>query len=165
MSKPTLSRKARTRILKLADYMSRRSRSLAPHFDMEHFFDHQSGADAFAQEIEKGAGDRITEKDMHNCGTSACAFGYAPFAGVDPKLESRLTPDGFGGLQQAFYYNNRKIRGTSFRAALRIFDVNHKQGTYLFSAHEFITTPAQWAKRARRFVELRGDVNDVRMPR
>lgn len=125
-----LSKLAVRRLNVLADFMDALPPASRKHFDMDDFLTHEgTGTHPWM------AKDKLNLDDLHTCGTSACAFGYACV--VPSFRKAGLYIDGHG------YYSIN---------AYEFFDLHGDDGHYLFGAHLDVKTPKQWVKRCRQFL-------------
>lgn len=139
-----LSRKAKTRLSKLADYMSRQK---PEHFDMstwmEHYGEHNHGF-----ELETP----ITRRQLSSCGTTACALGFCAVSPFGRRLGLSLVP---GGVYAEHVYGEIHLHGKrvgAFRAAQEVFDIDEDQAEYLF-ADISAETPKEWAQLCRQYID------------
>jgi len=141
-----LSRKAKTRLPKLIKFMKTVNRRFRPHFDMGTWFEHYGSVD-FSTEHNISPGQVLKLENLHTCGTTACALGYAA---VCPALQStglRLVADQDGAnirMHESQYGEN------PVRMAERVFGLDHDQAQRLFTCA--VNTPAEWARYAERFM-------------
>lgn len=158
MSKP-LSRKAKIRLTKLAAYMARIRDT---HFHMDHFFGHEG--DTFVDAHGGQIGDVLTPRDLHSCGTSACALGHACFApGLRyVGLRYRIAYNALDRRADPFmYYKGRRLRDY-FKGAQEAFDLDKRQVEHLFGGHgHVIHTPRDWANHCRAFLAADGDLSQL----
>lgn len=126
-----LSKIAKRRLTTLIRFMSSLPRSANRHFDMESWFSHSGD-----HEI-KGA---ITQRIMRDCGTTACALGWActipSFRKAGLHLEVGFRAPMYGGV-------------IGLSSATRFFEITGLQSLDLFDGTIEDKTPKQWAKRAR----------------
>lgn len=123
------------RLHKLADYMHGLPKSANKHFDMKTFFNHEN------PEHEHLIPDAPTVKDLHTCGTSACALGWA------------MTVPAF--RRAGLVYDGDMVDG-----ALKVFGMpdwwDDDEVDYwetLFGGDNNDKTPKAWAKRARKLLK------------
>jgi len=134
-----LTLRAMVLLHELIAYMRKQAPETHKHFNMGAFLDHR-GWHEIARE-----GTRITRTHVMDCGTSACALG---FAAVKPKFQEL-------GLEMRWedssYQFRVKGRGYSpFEAAKKFFDIGYDDAKTLFGNISYIRTPKQWAEYAHR---------------
>lgn len=131
-----LTKKAKTRLLKLVEFMEALPKSANAHFDMATFVNHYG-------EHHHKFPEKMRMKDLHTCGTTACALGWAATMPYFKRL----------GL----YLNySEEVQGDE----IAVFDMDNCEigvnGGYmwgpLFGSHNKDKTPKQWAKRVRRLI-------------
>lgn len=128
-----ISKKTKDRILRLCDYMEALPKESAKHFDMQDFLKHSGDHDHKLPEI-------VRQKDLHTCGTSACALGWAATMPYFKRLGLELTRDG-------------EVHGDEYT----VFDLGSCGDRVdpwcdLFGGLNIDRTPKQWARRARKLV-------------
>ncbi len=130
----SISKLAKRRILKLCDYMESLPPESAKHFSMKTFVSHNGDHD---HEL----GNVLKLKDLHTCGTSACALGYA------------VTSPYFRRAGLFFSADLLHIEGSH-----EVFDTDSietgdfKGWDQLFESWNKDKTPKSWARRVRRLV-------------
>jgi hypothetical protein len=134
-----LSKLAVRRLTKLADYMAKLPASANKHFNMGSYFDHNGDHQLVAD-------NGLTKKHLMDCGTTACAFGWA--ATVPAFRKAGLSMDAEGEFS---------LRGCASiycdEIAKTFFDIDSVQQAHLFGSRTFIKTPKQWAKYCREFIK------------
>lgn len=135
----TLEKKGRDRLLKLAAFLAKKK---PEHFNMWNWFRHES-----QDGHEHDFGPKLTAKALTNCGTAACALGWAatmPFA----KREGVCYVP-----KKGFKIGKRTVSGE--QASKRLFGLNYEQHRNLFEHWEAGpgTDPKAWAKRCRKLVK------------
>lgn len=137
-----LSKKGKARLLRLADFLERLPKKAQKHFDMNAWFQHQTGPN---DQHGHRFGEVLTRKDLEACGTFACALGWAatmPYAKKDGVV---LKP--FNG----FCVNGKHVFGQD--ASKRLFGVDREQHFDLFERWTFAANDAKaWAVRCRELV-------------
>lgn len=131
--------KGRRRLETLIRFMEKLPRSANKHFDMGTFFSHD-GID-----VHPDAGGTLSFKGMLDCGTSACALGWAT---VCPSLRKQGLSMEISSLGRCGFCINGRTAGSAFKAAERFFELGE------FEAHDFFgtdaATPKTWARMARK---------------
>jgi hypothetical protein len=127
-----LTKKARTRLLKLCSYMERLPNSANKHFSMDNYIDHQH--DGHTHALKK----HPKVADLHACGTSACALGWATTSPYFKKV----------GLHFDTFWAT--VRGDE-----AAFDVatDTQEWERIFGCRNNDKTPKAWAKRVRGLVK------------
>lgn len=135
-----LSKLAVKRIEKLIEFMDSLPRSANKHFDMGSFFHHKGAGH------EHQFGDFISRKDLSQCGTSACALGWAATMPAFKRIGLRISPVGAVSLKGS--------EGSVYSTIFGAFDFTDPElADNLFGGHGRIKTPKQWARHAKK--ELR----------
>jgi len=116
----------RQRLKYLADRMAKLPASADKHFGMRSWFEHYGDHDHHF-------GKRITRRDLHKCGTAACAIGWAATMPFFNKLGVFVTSV-----------------STITKYPSQIFGY---ESSYLFGPDHPAKTPKQWAKAAREFLK------------
>ena len=131
-----LSKKAVRRLTKLADYMDSLPPEARKHFHMSDWFKHDG--------LHPLRGKILTRRHMNDCGTTACALGWAATMPAFQKLG--LTYNLVGIPWQGFH--------EPIGRAMKIFDIDDSVANDLFSADLsiFIHTPKQWARYCRQVI-------------
>lgn len=123
------------RLHKLVDYMDSLPKSANKHFDMKTFFHHEN------PEHEHLIPDAPTVKDLHTCGTSACALGWAMTVPAFRRAGLELSEDEV--------MNSHEVFGLP--------DFWSEDGDELwesfFGGENKDKTPRAWAKRVRRLLK------------
>lgn len=132
--------KGRKRLRRLVNFMCRLPKEANRHFDMGVW---GAGVD----------GVLTTEQLQGPCGTKACALGWAGSMPEFQKegLQTIAANHRIGGV---YYSIKGGGRFSSVEAAMAFFDINAVQAHALFGGTDEITTPKQWAKHARKVMEL-----------
>lgn len=133
------------RLTKLADHMAGLPRKAKFHFDMGTYFSHEGGS-RLHPKAKDGRG--LTTEDLFDCGTSACALGFAAALPEFRRAGLALVIN-----NQANICYKRYIRD---EAAMSFFHLTMKQTNYLFGPVSSVTTPKQWAIRCRSFLKRNG---------
>ena len=131
-----LSKLAVKRLTKLADYMEKLPKSANKHFHMGTWFNHNS------EEHDHKFGENITLRDLHKCGTTACALGWACMIPAFHKAGLRLLASdnvSWVGHINAFDFFEPTPSDRLLEVAANLFGGADK-------------TPKQWAKRCRQFI-------------
>lgn len=127
-----LTKKAIRRITILRNFMRRLPKSANDHFAMSHFF-HPSRPITL---VDKKP---ITRKALQECGTSACAAGWAAVVPAFRRAGYTYSPvNGFSIEPEVFF---------DLRGARNDGGSGNYANTMLFY-HDGVHTPKQWAKRA-----------------
>lgn len=153
--KPKLAAHTHKYLSKLADFIEKQP---TEHFHMDSFFYHESAEDlSFGSDHAKVYGDTLRPRDLHTCGTTACAFGYACVApalkplGISHKVNK-------AGHVVLFYRGSR--RSNYWPVVRAVFKITEAQAEYLFAANSFtVRTPKDWAKYCRAFLAVEGDLS------
>lgn len=139
-----LSKLAVRRLTKLADFMDALPKMATEHFNMGAFINHHGDHD-----IPSGP---VTRETLLDCGTTACAFGWAatcpPF--VKAGLQMRPFKERLGYAQ--FRIGNGRWTADEGPIIRRFFDVSQVHAYALFGAQMQITSPKQWARMCRQFI-------------
>lgn len=135
-----LSKLAVRRLTKLADFMEKLPRKSWEHFHMASWFDHTGNHD-------HGFGRSITQKDLHQCGTTACALGWA--ATLPAFKKQGLSMDRRGNIRWSSLSGSRTTHGMDFFTPESQDRALCAHGI-LFGGTE--STPKQWAAMCRRFI-------------
>lgn len=143
-----LNKVAKRRILKLVEFMEKLPRSAAKHFDMGSWFTHNGD-----HELPLKSGDAINADTMKDCGTTACALGWAATMPYFRKLGLKCRLYGRSG---DIVFQERK--GTDFSVVQcglnPLFPyLDGHQYMDLFSGENEDPTPKAWAKRVRKLVK------------
>lgn len=137
-----LSKLAVRRLTKLADYMEKLPKAAEKHFSMQAWFRHD-GEHPFLKD-----GESPQKKHYFDCGTSACALGWAATMPYFRKAGLKIFYGDAGG--------DISFRGCSVfcddTATSGLFELDEHQSRMLFGPSGNIRTPKQWAKLCRRFV-------------
>lgn len=143
-----LSKLAVRRLTKLADHMDALPRKAVRHFNMDRFFLHKG--------VHMLTVSPATALARFDCGTAACAFGFACTIPAFRRAGLMLDDTGSHGN---VYFKNLSGRERLAAAAL-FFDISGDAAMYLFEAnkrHELrnfqIKTPKQWAMHCRKFIQ------------
>jgi hypothetical protein len=136
----SLSRKARTRLTKLADFLHALPRKQWKHFRMARWISHRGDHD-------HEFGEYIKPEDLQTCGTTACALGWAAMVPGFKRLGLKVIAVETGGH--------------NIELAAEFFDIEDSQANHLFGYalwhdNASIVTPKQWAKKARAFIKADG---------
>jgi hypothetical protein len=125
------------RILALAKYLDELPAELSHTFDMRSFFSVTN-----------------TTKKVGDCGTTACALGWATRVPCLRRAGLRMNRAGWPVL----------VSGeTAYNVCAKLFDIDDAQTLELFSVVGHLDeTPKQWAERARKFVANGGAVQYAR---
>jgi hypothetical protein len=122
------------RLLKLIAYMDALPKSAEPHFNMRSCWARHQGPHPMT--------GPLTKKSIMDCGTTACALGWAA---TIPEFRR-------AGLRMEWYevYGSYEARFDSDKAA-QFFGLDGNQFWSLFNDNNMRTdtTPKNWAKRAR----------------
>lgn len=134
--------KGRRRLQTLIRFMDKLPRSANKHFYMGTFFSHMGLG------MHPNAGGTLSLKGMLDCGTTACALGWAT---VCPSLRKQglsmeLSPTGIW----RFCINGRAV-GNAFTAAKRFFEIDQVDSHQLFATDA--RTPKEWARMASKYLE------------
>lgn len=124
-----LSKKAKRRLGVLISFMEKLPRAANKHFDMSHWFAHNGEHSIGAKEV--------TQKVLTDCGTSACALGWACTIPSFRKAGLRMP---LNDISSTYVY------------ADAFFDADSDLIERLFTME--VTTPKQWAKAAKRAIKL-----------
>lgn len=138
----SLSKLAVRRLTKLCEFMEGLPRSANQHFYMGSFF-HHHGEHPIQVDEKRGA----DVETLMDCGTSACALGWAATVPAFKKAGLSMVVSRSGYID--FRYNGRKAGVWS--VARRFFGLNDP--AELFGDLSGIETPNQWAKHCRRFIK------------
>lgn len=130
------------RLTILANYLARKR----GHFDMNRWLGHRGGrAMGGIHGIKNDA--PLGQTDVIKCGMTACAFGHAATIPYFKRLGLKLM--GTRGYFRPIYDEL-----VEFEAAAAFFDITEQQASELFmpSTENSLETPAEWARRCRRFI-------------
>ncbi len=136
-----LSKKAKTRVTKLIEFMESLPPSANKHFDMKKLFAHKGKGHAHHIPI-----DNIPVEAVMTCGTTACALGWACTMPYFKRLG--LTVSRMGDAADSEWGVDQP----------EIFDLYWAGGEdvdawdELFGSHNNDKTPKSWAKRARKLL-------------
>lgn len=124
------------RLMKLIDFMDKLPQSARKHFYMGYWFGHSNDHD-------HGAWDYVTKHALMQCGTTACALGWAA---VVPSLRK-------AGLRVP----TQRSGPEPISIAKEFFGIDDDKAHALFNPGRYDpsptpTTPKQWAKMARKLV-------------
>ena len=132
-----LSKKAISRLTKLIEFMESLPASANKHFDMQDFISH-TGPHEHEINVAKP-----TMKDLHTCGTAACALGWAvtnpTFRRWGLRLSDRLFVE---GAIEAFDLSSANTEDEIWS--------EDDLWSELFDGTNADRTQKQWAKRARK---------------
>lgn len=130
-----ISKTGLRRLHKLADYMDSLPKSANKHFSMRNFFIHAN------EEHEHEIPSAPKVKDLHTCGTTACALGWAMTVPAFRRAGLELEGDEVFNSHEVFclpdYWSDE---GDDLWEAF-------------FGAGNKDATPKAWAKRARRLLK------------
>lgn len=158
-----LSKKAEKVLGEFCDYMEQVSPAAcaAESFNMGTFFEHNGDDHVHVKD-----GQSIKTKHLYECGTQACAFGYLAASPIGKRLGIDIVAvveeDQYYGntdVSSKFKYNGRA--GHPFAIAKKALELSHAQVSFLFGPHDSIDTPANWAKRCRMLMAVKGDTDDT----
>lgn len=142
-----LSKQAKTRILKLVENMESLPKSAAEHFDMGAWFKHDGDHD-----LPINYGQAINRHVMEDCGTTACALGWAATMPYFNKLGLKVRYNGDIGevcFRSKVHVDYEDIEGSR----KPLFGISMSQWMALFAGTNADKTPKQWAKRVRKLVK------------
>lgn len=136
--------KGRRRLETLIRFMEKLPRTANKHFNMGTFFSH------FGRASHPDVGGTLSLKGMFDCGTSACALGWAS---VCPSLRKQ----GFSmritcrdAEARWIFCINGRVSRNAFDAAERFFGLSQFESRELFATDA--ATPKAWARKARKLV-------------
>lgn len=138
-----ISKLAKRRVTKLIELMEKLPKSANDHFDMRYVVGHH-GKDGPGADHEIDADD-VSLTDLHSCGTTACALGWACTMPYFKRI----------GLSVVVL---KCWDGTSNTAVSEpsVFDLDSVTSVdgwvALFGSRNKDKTPKQWAKRARKLL-------------
>lgn len=138
--------KGRRRLETLIRFMDGLPRSATKHFDMGSFFSHTG------DHLHRDYGGTLTTKGLFDCGTTACAMGWAAAC---PGLRRQGLSLELKNGRPRFYYRGR--HGQAFALASRFFEIDEWDCHLLFGANDDIRTPKQWARFARQHLKAAAD--------
>lgn len=136
-----LSRKAKSRLTKLIAFMKRLPKSANNHFDMGRYFRHTPVDDTHDHGIKHDS--LVSRKTLTQCGTTACALGWAATVPEFQRAGLRMRADG-----QVFMRGEDPEYAYCCVTAQTFFDIGLDEAEALFEAHTHIKTPREWAKYA-----------------
>lgn len=119
-----ISKIAKRRLTKLIEFMEKLPASANKHFNMNTYISHSGGHDHALPE-------KPTAKDLHTCGTTACALGWA--------------------CTLPYFQRLGMTRRNSSES--QVFDLDGAYTYELFGGFNQDKTPKQWAKRARKWLQ------------
>ena len=122
------------RMMKLVEYMESLPKSANRHFDMQMYFIHRG-------DHEHDISDKPTVEDLHTCGTTACAAGWACTMPYFRRLGLRRAGD--------YVVNEDDI----FNLVDRDGQVAYELWSWFFGSENEDKTPKQWAKRVRKLLQ------------
>ena len=136
-----LSKLAVERLTKLADFMDALPAAAAGHFTMRSWMRHD-GLHDFAPEV-------ITEAALMDCGTTACAAGWAcsvpEFRAAGFGMERRV-------VEGRTYWIPKFGEDKDDDAVMSFFDLDGwDTNDYLFHSYD-IASPHEWAEHCRQFI-------------
>jgi hypothetical protein len=118
-----LSKLTVRRLTKLIEFMEKLPKSASKHFEMAVFLSHEYN--------DHHHGVPKSQRDLHTCGTTACALGWAATMPYFRRLGLRFN-------------DNLTVDGDE-----EIFPVGSQKWDKLFGGSNKDKTPKEWAKRAR----------------
>lgn len=161
-----LKEEGKKRLLEFCEFMDSISDEAVngDHFNMDTFFSHNSDEHCH---IKPGREKVATVKDLHTCGTQACAFGYlaaSPIGkklGIELHLKGAIEDNGWGDeehvINDTFKLNGRMRNNIDISS--KVFGLDKQQYEFLFGAVSELGSPADWAARCRMFLAVDGDVH------
>ena len=137
-----LSAKSKRRLTKLIEFMEGLPASANKHFNMGTWFAHNGGDDHRFK-----IGKELPPDAIHECGTTACALGWAATMPAFRRIGLRVIwNDDVDGTEL------KLGKARDWNAVQELFDVDFFYATSLFEMRKSDTTPKKWAKRARRLM-------------
>lgn len=142
-----LSKLAVRRLTKLADYMQALPKKAEAHFSMTRWF-------------RRSGGHKIQDPSLalknFDCGTVACAAGWACAIPAFKKAGLRMSTDKYGVDDIVFgEFRARGSHSNQFLSLRKFFDIDADAAKNLFNplTDSPIKTPKQWAKHCRKFIK------------
>lgn len=140
-----LSKKTKARLMKLVKFMESLPKSAEKHFNMAAWFAHDG-------DHELKYGRRVTRTLLKDCGTTACALGWAATIPYFKRLGLTVK---HGGIVGTLVY--RGEGGCDYEEIEEcdkpLFGIDKDQWVALFGATTTVTTPQQWAARTRELIK------------
>lgn len=145
-----LSKVAKTRLLKLVDYMSKLPKKTAKHFAMKAWVMHNGQwADVLGHHGIKKASD-ISKEKLIECGMTACALGWGCTIPAFKKAGLRLEEkEGWVGIHLEPVFEGHH----DLDAAEAFFRIDGYTAQCLFGPENADASPHEWAKRARALIK------------
>lgn len=128
------------RLYRLCDYMASLPRSAVKHFNMQHFYEHQGEGHDHQLPVAPKVGD------LHACGTTACALGWAMTVPSFRRAGLRIEEsERFFEGESADYFvcGSEEVFG---------LDEDSYEWEQLFGGDNTDKSPKAWAKRVRRLL-------------
>lgn len=139
---------AYTRLKKLIGLMEKLPASADKHFDMELWFSHGKRKRKHSHGLLPG--DVITAEHLTQCGTKACAAGWAS---TMPYFRNLGLTTVWDGADVDLHFNGENPDDT-YHSLAELFEIERSDAVILFGPEGMEETPKQWAKRARRCIRL-----------
>lgn len=146
----SLSKLARIRITRLVKIMEKVPQE---HFNMRSWFSHIGD-----HPLKLAKGERVTKTTLKDCGTTACAAGWAATDRYFQKLG--LSLHNARGLCVGVI-DGQPIDGRDYRLwdlLGKVFDLDKYRADYLFAGGTRVATPREWIERAQYLLDNDGDV-------
>lgn len=140
-----LSRKAKFRLLKLAEYMRGLPKETYPHFSMENWFVH-SGVHRHVPVDQV-----IKLEDITQCGTKACALGWATTCPYFRRLGLKMRAKQSGYGEVCWNDKSSSAHNVFEEIVQDLFDLDILAAQYFFRDIE-ARTPKEWASKVERKV-------------
>lgn len=128
------------RLYKLCDFMASLPKSANKHFHMRDFFEHK-GADH-----QHSLPNEPTKQDLHACGTTACALGWA--VTVPAFRRAGL----YVSANESFIHEGKWYSVEGSCEAFGLPEGDHEWDK-LFGSENKDKTPKAWAKRVRKLLK------------
>jgi hypothetical protein len=138
-----LSKLAMRRLTTLIKFMKSLPASANKHFDMGTYIRHTGTHEHFGKNLI------LSQKDLHTCGTSACALGWAATIPSFKKAGLCLV----AGYGVDLMSKGLRLESYSEDAGCKFFDLNPYEANDLFGARTDLKTPKQWARHAEKLVK------------
>jgi len=151
------------RLKKLIEHMEKLPPERGKHFNMAYWATIPgrtvTSRQAKAEKMGLVPGDTLSECHIGRCGTTACAAGHAAVLPYFRKLGLELKLEGDGNVSLEFDEQLNPslqcfVEDDPFRNLGIIFGVPKDNALILFGDANFDMTPREWARRARKCLNL-----------
>jgi hypothetical protein len=143
---PRINAIGKRRLTKLIEFMESLPRSANKHFDMGSWFTHNG-----EHPLPLPQGAPINAEVLKDCGTTACALGWAATMPYFNRLGLHVEHD--GGLGQVVYKGRHGDVSVEGCSTPLFGGLDSFQWMELFSGSNGDRTPKQWARRARKLLK------------